>query len=377
MLADLGADVIHVEERDGEWTRWMESYSGQPLMWQGRHIEFELFNHNKRGMAVDVKKAEGREIMHRLASKADVFLTNYRQEAAVRLGLDYETIRQHNPQIVYTTASALGPEGPDAAVPGYEMIGNARGGVMLTMGEEKEPVFPTGGMGDRLGAVYTAYATLAAIMCKIRFGIGQKVTTSQLGAWVDIQGWSTLTALFFNSHSRFNHNDASNPVFSCYKCKDGMWLALGVSSDPRTDRWQKFCHAIDMPQLYRDPKFQDDRARAANNHELISILDKVFATKTLVEWLDLLRKYDLDATKVNRLEDLASDPQVLANRFIVPWDHPQWGKINFLGFPFNMSETPPSLRSSYPEVGQHNEEVLLELGYEWDEIARLRDNKVI
>jgi len=346
-------------------------------MWQGRHIEFELFNHNKRGMAVDVKKAEGREIMHRLASKADVFLTNYRQEAAVRLGLDYETIRQHNPQIVYTTASALGPEGPDAAVPGYEMIGNARGGVMLTMGEEKEPVFPTGGMGDRLGAVYTAYATLAAIMCKIRFGIGQKVTTSQLGAWVDIQGWSTLTALFFNSHSRFNHNDASNPVFSCYKCKDGMWLALGVSSDPRTDRWQKFCHAIDMPQLYRDPKFQDDRARAANNHELISILDKVFATKTLVEWLDLLRKYDLDATKVNRLEDLASDPQVLANRFIVPWDHPQWGKINFLGFPFNMSETPPSLRSSYPEVGQHNEEVLLELGYEWDEIARLRDNKVI
>lgn len=373
-LADMGAEVIHVEEAGvGDGLRGLRTFFGRSTEIKGRNIGFEEINRNKKGIALKLDTPAGMEVMHRLIKTSHVFLTTIRPKARVKLGLDYENVRKLNPDIIYVSGSTFGPKGPDKDLPGLEVAAYARSGMMWGSGEEgMPPIQPTAGMGDRMGSIYFAYATVCAILAKERHGIAQEVNVSLLGSMIDLQRWAIQSTLLFgNDYPRQLRAAAKNPIYNYYKCKDGQWIALGLLQSDR--HWSNFCKAIDRPELENAPKFKDAKAREENCETLIGILDKALAVRTYDEWESRFKKVDFLFAKINRFVDLPSDPQVQANNYVMDWEHPVVGHLKTVGFPIDYSRTPCTLRMPGPEVGQHTEEVLLDVcGYTWEEISSLR-----
>lgn len=379
MLADLGADVIHVEERlHGDIMRGLVRAKGVSLIHEcGRHYCFEDLNRNKRSLALDLKKPQGREILYRLIEKSDVFLSNMRAEALNRLGLDPETVSSHNPRIIYASASFLGHRGKESGRGGIELSQYARAGAMATSGDpDGPPITLTPGMGDRITGIYTAYGVVAALLARERFGTVQQVRTSMLGAMISLESFTIMPTLLGNKEfERHSRNNTANPLYNWYLTKDGRYLALAMLEDERY--WPGFCKAMDMAEMENDPKFATTEARAENRLELIALLDRVFPTRTIEEWEVALNRHDLLFDRINRIVDVAEDPQALLNNNIIQYDHPVLGKVKMVGFPVELTETPLTLRRCAPELGEHSEEVLLDVGYSWEEIAKLKEEGVI
>ena len=381
MLADLGAEVIHVEEPGrGDALRGIKTLFGVPLTLKGRHIIFEEHNRNKRGITVDLHREEGREVIYRLVKKSDVFLTNYRPAPVARMGMDYDTLKQHNPRLVYARASGFGFNGPDKDSPSLDLIAQARSGAMMASGEEgSPPTFLSLGIGDRVTSYLLAFGVVTALLARDRLGMGQRVDVSQLQAMALIQGNGLMPALTMgNSIPRHNRQKPPrNPLYNSYQCRDGRWVVMAAIQGGRY--WGGFCRTIGHPEMEHDPRFADEEARMHHGEELVRLLDEAFATRTAQEWVEAMRETaDLPIAVANRLIDLVSDEQMLANNYITEWEHPVLGKIKFPGFAVEFTQTPATLREPAPECGQHTEEVLTELcGYSWDEVARLRDNGVV
>ncbi len=380
MLADLGAEVIHVEEPlHGDMMRGLYKMLGVSMnLPEGRHALFEDLNRNKKGIAVNLEEPEGREIIYRLVETADVFLTNYRMKAVTKLQMDPETLRKYNPRLIFVHGSIMGRHGPDAGQPGLEPVAYARSGIMTTTGNKKGggPCYLAPGLGDRMGGVYIAYGILAALLARERSGIVQDLYGSQLGALISVGSFSVMASLLAGSNTGpYDREEADNPLFNWYKCKDERWLVLGLLQSQRY--WPRFCKAIQMPELENDPRFLDADSRTGNASKLRSLLDSVFSTKSIEEWEAILSAHDLLNARVNEPSDLASDPQVLANQYIIDIDHTVLGRRKVVGFPLEFTETPMTFRRIAPELGEHTEEVLLSLGYSWDDIGRLKDAGVI
>ena len=379
MLADLGAEVIKIEERvRGDPGRGVMTLGGLDLG-DLPNAYFEANNRNKKSLALDLKQPEGLEIVHRLVVRSDVFVQNFRKGVAERLGLDYETLRNHNPRIVYATASGYGPNGADSSAPAFDLMGQARSGAMLAAGEPGMPPLTIGaGPADQAGGMMLAYGVLAALLARQRHGVGQRVDASLLGAMTFLQGLSVSMQLMTGrAMPRWRRAAPSNPLFNYYRCADGQWIALGMLQGDRY--WADFCGVVGRPELVADERFENLTARARNSRACVEILDAVFGSRPRAEWLEVLRSGgDFIFTQVNDLEDLQHDPQVLANDYVVDFAHPAHGTIQVLGIPVSLSETPGRVRAPAPELGQHTEEVLTELlGYSWDDIAALRSRGVI
>ena len=385
LLADMGADVIHVEQRGlGDQMRGLHTIIGTPQMLPGgRQVTFEYGNRNKRGISLDMSKAEGREVIYRLVAKSDIFLTNFRESSARALGLGYEDLKKHNPQILYLSASCFGPKGPDSGLPGLDMVAAARSGLMMISGDEDveelkpgEPVLPPIGVADEMGAVMLAFAALGGIIARDRLGISQEVHVSQLGAMSKLLGFLINQNLLLGvSALRQKRTEARNPLYNLYRCRDGKWLALGLL---REKEWGPFCQAVGLEHLEEDPRFATPAQRAQHCRGLIAILDQTFLNRNRDGWIGQLRAADLMFAPVNSLADLKDDPQMIANEYITTMDHPSLGKINFPGFPVHFSQTPMTLRSPAPEYGQHNMEVLTDVcGYAAEEVARLYEIGVL
>jgi crotonobetainyl-CoA:carnitine CoA-transferase CaiB-like acyl-CoA transferase len=296
-----------------------------------------------------------------------------------KLGCDYETLCKYNPKLIYVHASGYGPKGPDALAPAFDYIGQARSGLMTAVGEVgMPPLTVTGAPIDQMGATMTAYGILAALVARERLGVGQKVDISMLGSAIWLQGENVASSLIFGyEYPRWTRSDTGNPLWNYYCCADGKWLVLAM---PQSDRhWPTLCRVLGIEALKGDPRFDSMQSREKNAKELISILDRVFATKTLDDWLKLMKdERELIVTPVNSISDLKNDPQVIANEYIVDFDHPTLGAIKVVGVPIKLSKTPGSIRLPAPEFGQHTEEVLIDvLGYSWEEIAKLRDEEVM
>ena len=381
MLADLGAEVIHIEDRErGDPGRGMRAAGGAGLdLPAGRNAYFEYVNHNKKGIAVNFKKKEGKEIVYRLVRNSDIFVHNFRQGVPERLGLGYDTLSQYNPKLIYAALSGYGPKGPEAQEPAFDYLGLARSGMMTLVGTpDAPPPGFSGGIADQMGAIMAAYGMMTALLARERFGIGQKIDVSHLGSMMALEGLAIAFRLFTGRDMpRKNRPKEANPLWNHYLCADGKWIVLGMLQADRY--WPAVCKGLGIEHLEKDPRFENMDKRRENSEELISIMDKVFISKSSKEWMKRLKEAgDVVCTPVQTISDLLDDPQVWANEYLIEFDHSVLGSMKFMGLPIQFSKTPGAARPEAPEFGQHTEEVLIEVGgYSWEEIVALKEKEAI
>ncbi|MBA7671218.1 Cinnamoyl-CoA:phenyllactate CoA-transferase [subsurface metagenome] len=379
ILGDMGAEVIKVERTDGgDQTRGILKIGGNVPVSDINYV-FEFYNFNKKGITLDLKKEKGREVLYKLVEKSDVFVCNFRPQALKKLGLEYQTISQVNPRIIYTHFSGYGLHGPESNVGAYDFVGYwARSGVMAALGEPGTPL-PTQlpGFGDNTTGMYAACAIVLALFHRERTGEGQEVLVSLLGGGIWSMGVVLSSVLATGlEFPRVSRKKASNPIFNSYKCSDGKWLQLACIQGDRY--WSSVCWALGIEELENDPRFCSHVKRMENNEALISILDKIFISKTRAEWAKLLSEQDIIWTLVKTPAEVASDPTAWADGCFREIDHPVAGKFKVILPPWQFSKTPPKIRTTAPEFGQHTEEVLVDLlGYTWDELVAFKAQGVI
>jgi crotonobetainyl-CoA:carnitine CoA-transferase CaiB-like acyl-CoA transferase len=381
MLADMGAEVIKIEERDkGDPGRALMATGGASTTGKAKvNFYIEANNRHKQSLAVDLGKPDGREIVCKLAEKSDVFVQNFRKGVADRLGIGYKELSARNPRLIYASASGYGPNGPDSGEPSFDYLAQSRSGIMSIAGvATKDPVYLTGGIADQMGAIMLAYGVMTALVARERYGVGQEVNASHLGSMIALQGLNISRRTMLGKGFPINtREDAYNPLWNHYKCADGRWLSLGML---QTDRyWKDLCLSLGVPELVDDERFSHMKARTKNHRELVQIFDRIFITRSREEWLKTLKTGgDFIYTVVNTIDDLPGDPQVLANNYIVDYDHPVAGMTQVVGVPLILSKTPGNPRGRAPELGENTETILTELlGYSWEDVARLRESGVI
>ncbi len=381
MLADLGAEVIKIEERvGGDPGRGVLSIAGAMVgATSGPNFYFEANNRHKQSLTLDLKKPEALEIVYKLVEKSDVFVQNFRKGVADRLGLGYEKFKQRNPKIIYASATGYGPDGPDSAEPSFDYMGLARSGIMTVAGEpDMPPLNITGGIADQMGAIMLSYGILAALIARDKYGIGQQVDSSHLGSMTALQGLNvSCKAILGKEFRRMPRAAAPSPLWNHYQCGDGKWICLAMAQQDRY--WKDFCKVLGVAEVATDARFDTMAKRAENAGQLIPILDKAFASQSRDYWMAALKKGgDFIYTVVNSIDDLMRDEQMLANEYLVDYDHPRIGKTKLVGFPLRLSETPADPRGAAPEFGEHTEMILTELlGYSWDDVSRFRESETI
>lgn len=377
VLGDWGAEVIHIEDPNG----------GDPMRDLGSmavirmadvNFAFELDNRNKKSVAVDIKQKRGQEVMYQLVQKSDVFVSSLRKTALERVGLDYGTLARLNPRLIYAHVSGYGERGPDETRAGYDYAAFwARTGLMSSIGEPDAPP-PTqrNGWGDQISGLSLAGGIALALFVRERTGIGQEVNLSLLGSGMWMGGILIQGALGTGEDfPQISRKMAGNPLFNTYQARDGRWLQL-ISF--QTDRyWSGFCKAIGKPELEHDPHFDSHQKRCDNDVALISIIDEVMATRTVEEWGRRLDENGVLWGLVQNYLEVTTDPQVLANEYITEVNHPTRGRVKILASPIQFSKTPSTIRTTAPELGQHTEEILLDIGYTREDIVQLKNEKII
>jgi crotonobetainyl-CoA:carnitine CoA-transferase CaiB-like acyl-CoA transferase len=380
MLADLGADVIKIESREGgDPGRGMESSGGVDLNSRLENAYFEGNNRNKRSIALDLKHPEGRDIVRALAKASDVFAHNFREGVPERLGLGYDDLKAGNEKLIYAAASGYGPEGPDSGEPSFDLIGQARSGLMMAVGEPGMPPLPVGGgVSDQVGAIMLCHGIMTALLARERFGVGQRVDTSHLGSMAWMQGLALTFKLLAEADlPRAARAEAANPLWNVYQCSDGEWLCLSMLQADRY--WGDVCKVVGREDMIVDERFATPAARDENCGAAVAELDAEFIKRPWPHWNERLKAGgDLIFCRVQTVGELASDEQMIKNDYVVDFEHPNYGTIRQVGLPLTLSETPGGLRLPAPEHGQHTEEVLIDvLGYSWDDIGELRKKEVL
>jgi len=375
LLADMGADVVKVEPKTGDFTRsvflttWYPP--GSPDCYCLAH------NRGKRSLAIDYHTSRGKEAVLELAERSDVFLQNFRPGVTDRLGLGYKDVNARNPRIIYAHVSGYGRDNPLTFAPAFDLIGQAMGGIMSVTGDPKGPPTPVGSaIADQVGAVMVALGIMTALFVRERTGIGQELDVAMLDVQLALQTWEITHYLVTGKLPRKGGRGLGLiPGLWCiFPCKDGRWIALAGAQDPR---WPGFCRAVDAEHLENDPRFETAEKREENRDELIRILDEIFQQHTADEWLERLHKEDQVVGPVYNYADIMAHPYAQASGMVVTLDHHLGQKVNTVGNPIKLSRTPVEVRAADPVLGQHTEEVLNELGYSWDDITTLRDEEVI
>lgn len=380
VLGELGADVIKLENpRGGDAVRglFFPEDIGIP---NPVNSVWEQCNGSKRAIAVDLNQEAGREIFSKLVKISDVFITNFRAPVVEKLAVDYETVAKINPRIIYAQNTGFGLKGPDRDRPAFDETAFwVRSGIMSTLGEPDAPPVPLrGAMGDFTTAIFMAGAIVTALFARERFGFGQKIDISLLatGMWIagiDVQ--SRLMRGEREGNRKDARKNAPNPLRNTYQTKDKKWLFFMML---QTDRfWSPVCKAIGREDLEEDPRFDSHEKRLENSRLIISILDEVLVTKTMAEWTERFDQYGLVWEPETTVPEVLADPQVSENDYVAEVEHSSGELIKWLCVPFQFSKTPIRPRSPAPELGQHTEEVLLEMGYDWAQLSRLKEQEVI
>jgi len=375
-LAELGADVVRVEPISGGPVRGLMQTGFIPL--SEFNWAWEMWNRSKRGIAVDLNQEQGQDIIHKLVAQADVFLTNMLPNMTKRVRLDYDALSQINPSLIYASVTGYGPKGPGAEWPAFDEIAFwARSGIMSTLGHPDESLVPLrGAMGDHTVSAFLLSGIVLALYVRERTGMGQRVDVSLISSGCFVAGVD-LQAMLATGREipRVSRRTVDNPLYNFYHCKDGKWVQLVMFQSDRY--WSSLCRALGREDLEHDSRFSSHQKRAENNKELISLLDEVIGTKTRDDWAPLFHENGLVWGPVQTMTEVVEDPCVLANNYIVEYEHFSRGKIRGIGCPVQLSRNPAETPRGAPEHSQHTEEVLLELGYNWDDISKLKEKKAI
>jgi crotonobetainyl-CoA:carnitine CoA-transferase CaiB-like acyl-CoA transferase len=376
ILGDLGAEIIKIETPSGDPERhWTNAGGIDFALGNGDSAMFEASNRNKRGICLDIKKQEGREIFDRLAKQADVFVTNLRKSTKVRMGIDYGTLSRLNPRIIHASVSGYGLDGPMSDIGAYDPLGQARSGMMFVTGSS-QPTMLHLGLLDQATAIALSHAILTALFVRERKGIGQEVHVSlySTALWIQYANLLLCNLLSTDPCVPATRSDHS-PLRNAFRCQDGGWI-LGTHH-PEEKYWPSFCEATEQTALLDDPHFTDDSGKPVNYPRLVELLDKVFATKPRDEWMEIFRKRGLMFCSVQHILEVPGDPQALANDYVVPFDHPVLGSIQIPGYPVHFSACKAGTRSAAPRLGEHTDQILRELGYADPDIDTLRAEGVI
>lgn len=372
ILGDLGADVVKVE-RPG---RGDQARGYGPPFVAGESAYFMSLNRNKRSITLNLASTGGQGIIGRLLDGADIFLLNMpRRTSWQKYGFDYEQVSARNPGIIFAAISGYGHSGPKAGAPGYDVIAQAEAGTMSLTGEpEGAPMrFPTP-MSDMTTGLYATIGILAALQARDRTGRGQLLDLSLLESQVS---WLTnLVPAYFltgNSPERIGNAHPMLVPYRVYQARDRSFN-IGVGTD---SLWQRFCQAIDRPDLADDARFTRNADRVQNRLELEPILDAHFRQRVADEWLERLREARIPCGPVNSLADILADEHFLARGGVTAMDHPVVGQLQMLANPIHFSETPPAYERHPPLLGQHTAEILVELDYSPAEVNSFYQNGVV
>ena len=370
-LADMGADVVKVEHPvDGDASRVV--YGTQ---YGVESAVFVTVNRNKRSVAIDLGRVEGLALFRRLVARADVVLEAYRGGVARRLGVDYEALAPLNPRLVYCSVSAFGAEGPWRDKPGLDMLVQAMSGLMSLTGEpDRPPVLSGAPVVDTMGALMAGQGIVTALLHRERTGRGQRVDVSLLnGALLAHAARLSIFLATGDEPGRWGSGHPYMVPFQALPARDGfVYVAVW-----RERLWRPFCEAIGDPTLADDPRFATREARLARRAELTTRLESVFRQATVREWMERLEARDVLCAPVNRYADLPGDPAVGAAGMLTDEDHPRAGRIRTLAPPIRFSETPGSIRTPAPTLGEHTDVVLREAGITPEELAHLRRQRAI
>ncbi|MFH1349901.1 MAG: CoA transferase [Pseudomonadota bacterium] len=379
ILGDLGAEVIKIEQPGiGDPIRQAGRIGKINLRIPGNRSFFcEGANRNKKSVTVDLGTETGKEIIYRLVSRSDVFMTNMRQPVVENLKITYPILREINPKLIYASVSAYGPNGPDRDLGGFDYQGQARSGFMYSMGEEgMPPAVCQFGIIDQATAVMTSHQIITALYMRERQGIGQEVHVSILGSAIFLLYFNILIAHMTGVEAPRHTRSREHPLRNYYRCQDGPWLMMTLLPPDR--HWGSLCRAVGRPELENDPRFDTDDKRLENAEALVAILDEIFASRPRQEWLRIFAEYDIFSCGVNSIMDLQNDPQVLENGYLVDFEHPTLGRIKLPGYPVHFSESWAGITSAAPDLGEHTEEVLMDAGgYTGEEISQFKKQQVI
>ncbi len=375
ILADWGAEVIKIEPVTGDPLRGLLSAGAGidvPI-----NPPFDLDNRGKRSIALNLETEGARSIARALIDRADIFVTNVRPRVLEAAGLTYDETQRSNPGLIYCQMGGYGPDGPNRDRAAYD-IGAfwSRGGVAasLTPADHEFPQQRVG-MGDHMAGTAAAGAICAALVARAQTGEGQRVSVSliRVGAYMCGSDLSVAARIDIDVPP-YDRRHAINPIINCYQAGDGSWFWLLLLQADR--HWPDLCRAIERPDLQADARFADIIARRENAVALVEELDRVLATKTLAEWGDIFDREDVWWAPVNSVHDMLTDP--VAQEAGVFVDVPTAeGPVRGVATPADFHGTPWQTRGFPPEVGQHTEEVLLELGHDWEQIVALKEGGVI
>jgi formyl-CoA transferase len=371
MLADMGARVIKVERPgDGDETRaWGPPFVG------GESAYFLGTNRNKESIALDFKRLDGRRIIDRLVDQADVVVENFRPGTLARLGLDYASLKEAHPKLVYASISGFGQTGPRQFEAGYDAVVQAEGGLMSITGDAGGPPFRVGvAIADLVAGMLAAHGIVLSLFAREKTGRGQQVDIGMLDGVVSILSYHASMHLTANIRSRrVGNRHATIAPYDTFAAADGEFF-LAVGND---DQFRRFCTAAGVGSLPQDPRYATNPARVVHHLELRQQLSPVLCMQPRAYWIEILTGAGVPCGAVRDVPEALADPQILAREMIQSVEHITAGMLKVVGVPIKLSETPGSVRAAPPTLGQHTDAILRELQVGDDEIVRLRDARVI
>lgn len=365
MLADMGADVIKVEKPDGDDTRRF-----LPPDIGGVSAAYLMMNRNKRGIALNLKDPDAVEVLKNLLKDADVVIENYRMGTMEKLGLSYETLREINPGLIYCEISGFGRTGPYANRGGFDLIAQGMSGLMSITGEGpgRPPVKSGAPVSDITAGILGALGVSAAYARKLITGEGQRVDTSLFEAAITHTYWqSAITFATGIAPGPMGSAHPLNAPYQAFRTADG-WLNVGAANQKN---WERMLDVIESPELATDERFASNSGRMAHLEALTEVLNGKFSVRSTEEWMTLLEAAGVPAGPVLDIAEMHRDPQVLARDMVTETQHPTAGAVKTIGLPIKFSETPGAVTRPAPLLGEHNHEVLTEIGYDSETIDSL------
>ena len=368
MLADMGADVVKVEKPQGDDTRRMV-----PPRIASESAAFLMMNRNKRGIAMDLKKAGARAAMLKILGQADVVIENYRFGSMEKFGLGYETLKAINPGLIYCEVSGFGRTGPYKDRGGFDLIAQGMSGLMSITGEGdgRPPVKIGAPVTDITAGILAAMGVSAAYAHRLKTGEGQKVDTSLFEAGITHTYWQSAIALATGqSPGALGSAHPLNAPYQAFPTQDG-WINVGAANQIN---WERLADILEQPGLKTDQRFLTNADRMEHLVELEVLLSDIFKSQTSAYWLTKLEQGGVPAGPILNVGEMHQDPQTVARGMVVETEHPVAGKTAAIGLPVKFSETPGGVKTPAPLLGQHTVTVLREFGFNSIEIDQMLSN---